>query len=179
LEAILLNALDRLGGVTAWTGPEPKNQDFIHGGLALEVKTSLAKRHSRLTISNEKQLDERPHERLFLTHIRLDESVSQGMTLPGMVARCRTQLESDPVAARLFDDRLMAGGYLDIHAALYAENSWKPTSIRMFAVAGDFPRLTEVNLPLGVGDIHYSIIADDLGPYEVDLEEVISALKGY
>jgi hypothetical protein len=178
LEDVLLNSLDRLGAVTAWTGPEPKNQDFIHGGLALEVKTSLAKRHSRLTINNEKQLDERPHERLFLTHVRLDESVSQGMTLPGMVDRCRAQLESDPVAARLFDDRLMAGGYLDIHAALYAGNSWKPSSVRLFVVDGDFPRLTEANLPPGVGDIRYSIIADDLGSYEVGIDEVILALKG-
>jgi hypothetical protein len=178
LEEVLLKALDRLRAVTAWTGPEPKNQDFIHGGIGLEVKTSLAKRHSRLTISNEKQLDERPHETLFLVHIRLDESASHGATLPALVDRCRAQLESDPVAARLFDERLMSGGYLDIHASLYVENSWKPSSMRSFRVAGDFPRLTEANLPAGVGDIRYSIIADDLGPYEVHLEDVVSELKG-
>lgn len=61
---------------------------------------------------------------------------------------------------------------------VYAQNSWQPTSIRMFVVAGDFPRLTEANLPPGVGDIRYSIIADDLAPYELRREEVISALKG-
>ena len=178
LQEIVLLALDALDAVTAWTGPEPRNQDFIHRGLALEVKASLAKRHSRLTISNEKQLDERPHEQLFLAYVRLDESVSQGVTLPDMVERCRAQLENDLAAARLFDDRLMAGGYLDIHAELYSQNSWKPDCPRLFRVAGDFPRLTEANLPPGVGDIRYSIIADDLGSYEVDSGKVISELKG-
>lgn len=176
-EQLLVKALERLDAVTAWTGPEPKNQDFIHGGIAVEVKTSLAKRHSRLTISNEKQLDERPHEKLFLAHVRLDESASHGETLPDMIGRCRAIVKDDPVAAQLFDHRLMAGGYLDVHAPLYSANSWKASSVRFFRVEGSFPRLTEANLPAGVGDISYSIVADDLGSYEATADEVIAELK--
>lgn len=177
LETMLLQTLDPIEAISAWTGPEPKNQDFIHSGSAIEVKSSLAKRHSRLVISNEKQLDETPHQTLFLAHVRLDESASQGETLPALVKKLRDLLSEDAPAFRLFDDRLMAGGYLDVHARLYG-SSWKVSSIRYYTVEGDFPRLTEANLPAGVGDIRYSIVADDLGAFEVDRDVVVTSLGG-
>jgi hypothetical protein len=176
LEDVVLDALGALEGVTAWTGPEPKNQDFVHEGVALEVKTSLAKRHARLMIANEKQLDERPHRLLLLVYVKLDESAAQGMTLPARVEHCRVLLRSDPVAGRIFDDRLMTGGYLDVHAPLYANSSWRVSGVRFFQVRDAFPRLTDANLPAGVGDVRYSIIADDLGSYELSRGDALSAL---
>lgn len=172
----MLEALDPLDAVTAWTGPDPSNQDFTHAGIAVEVKTSLAKRHARLTIANERQLDERPHRLLLLAHVRLEESVAHGMTLPARVDRCRALLRPDPAAARAFDDALMTGGYLDVHAPLYG-GSWRVSPTRLFEVRDAFPRLTEANLPPGVGDIRYSIIADDLGSWELPRQRAISALR--
>lgn len=174
-EGVVLQSLGPLAAVTAWTGPDPSNQDFTHEGTAIEVKTSLAKRHARLTIANERQLDERPHRLLLLAYVRLDESAAHGMTLSTMVQHCRGLLASDPAAARGFDDRLLAGGYLDVHAQLYV-GSWQVSAMRFFEVRDEFPRLTEANLPPGVGDIRYSIIADDLGAWEVGRQQVISAL---
>lgn len=177
LEGPLLEALGPLAAVTAWTGPDPSNQDFTHEGTAIEVKTSLAKRHARLVITNERQLDERPHRLLLLAYLRLDESAAHGMTLPVLVGRCRGLLQSDPTAARAFDDRLVTGGYLDVHAPLYT-GSWQVSATKFFEVRDAFPRLTEANLPPGVGDIRYSIIADDLGAWETSRQQVISALRG-
>ena len=176
LEEVVLDALGPMEGATAWTGPDPKNQDFIHEGVALEVKTSLAKRHARLAIANERQLDERPHRLLLLVYVRLDESVAEGMTLPGRVERCRTLLQNDPVAARKFDDLLVTGGYLDVHAPLYRNGSWRVSAMRFFEVRDDFPRLTDANLPAGVGDIRYSIVADDLGTWEVSRRDALRGL---
>lgn len=177
LETLLLPRLDALAAVTAWVGPDPAHQDFIHGGAAVEVKTSLAKRHARIIIANEKQLDERPHSSLVLAHLRLDESASLGESLPVVVARLRQLLAGDPPASRLFDDRLMLGGYLDVHAPIYLPNRWRVSSSRFFRVEGEFPRLTEANLPPGVGDIHYSIIADDLGPFEISAADAAALLE--
>jgi hypothetical protein len=39
-----------------------------------------------------------------------------------------------------------------------------------------FPRLTERSLPSGVGDIRYSIIADDLTGYEVSADFIATKL---
>lgn len=177
LETLLLPRLGTLASVTAWVGPDPANQDFIHGGSAVEVKTSLAKRHARISISNEKQLDERPYDALVLAHLRLDESASLGESLPVVVARLRHLLAGDPAASRQLDDRLMLGGYLDVHAPIYLPNRWRVSSSRYFRVEGEFPRLTEANLPPGVGDINYSIIADDLGAFEISATDAAALLE--
>lgn len=177
LEGALLEAIGKLEAVTAWTGPDPANQDFVHDGVAFEVKTSLAKRHARLAIANERQLDERPHRLLLLVYVRLDESVAGGLTLPALVERCRARLQDDIAAARLFDDRLVAAGYLDVHAELYG-GSWRVSAMRFFRVEGEFPRLTDANLPAGVGDIRYSIVADDLGQWELARDDALALLGG-
>jgi hypothetical protein len=177
LESLLIPRLDAVAAVSAWVGPDPAHQDFIHGGTAIEVKTSLAKRHARIIIANEKQLDERPHSALVLAHLRLDESATLGESLPVVVSRLRQLLSADPAAARLFDDQLMLGGFLDVHAPIYVLNRWRLSSSRFFRVDGEFPRLTEADLPAGVGDIHYSIIADDLGPFEITSDEAAFLLE--
>jgi hypothetical protein len=137
----------------------------------------LAKRHSRLWIANEKQLDEAPFRQLALAHVRLDDGSAQGESLPRLVKRCRSRFEQDPFAARHFDNRLLEAGYLDAHASLYESRSWQVSSLRFFHVHGDFPRLTEANLPPGVGDITYSIIADNLVEYERQREQIIASLQ--
>ncbi len=177
LRDLFFAALPPFEAVSAWVGPDPANQDFVHRGVAVEVKSSLAKRHSRLSIANEKQLDETPFRELFLAHVRLDDGSAQGETLPGLVRSCRDRLDHDPYAARKFDNSLLEAGYLDVHAQLYADRSWLVSSLRFFKVVGEFPRLTETNLPPGVGDIRYTIIADDLAQYEYEREDVVASLE--
>lgn len=177
MEQLLVPILGSLAAAECWTGPDPAHQDFIRLGLAIEVKTSLAKRHARLRIANEKQLDERSHENLLLAYINLDESVAHGDSLNMVVQRVRALAADDPAAARILDDRLLAGGYLDVHAPIYDRNRWRAGDARYFRVKGEFPRLTDANLPAGVGDIGYSIIADDLGSYEIGDDEVAALVE--
>lgn len=174
---LFLNVLSPADAVAAWIGPDPGNQDFVHRGIAVEVKSSLAKRHSRLSIANEKQLDETPFRKLFLAHVRLDDGSAQGESLPGLVELCRDRIGQDPFAARHFDNSLLQAGYLDAHAPLYTDRSWQVSSLRFFHVRCAFPRLKEANLPPGVGDIRYSIIADDLAQYECQREQLIASLQ--
>ena len=177
LESLLLGVLNPSDAIGAWRGPDPGNQDFIRLGVAIEVKTTLAKRHSRLPIANEKQLDEAPHSILYLANVRLDESASSGQSRNEMVARCRQLVAIDLHAARLLDDCLLKAGYLDVHAGIYQERRWKVSGCRFFHVRDRFPRLTEANLPPGVGDIKYSVIADDLSEYECERSDVARSLE--
>jgi hypothetical protein len=176
METLLLPRLDPLAAVESWAGPDPAHQDFLRSGLAIEVKTSVAKRHVRILIASEKQLDERPHDTLVVAHLSLDESTAHGDSLPMLVGRVRGLVAHDPVASRVFDDRLLLGGYLDLHAPQY-QRRWRCSGTRYYRVEGDFPRLTEANLPAGVGDIRYSIIADDLEPFELASEDVASLVE--
>jgi hypothetical protein len=177
LESMLLPNLDALAAIEAWAGPDAKHQDYIVAGLAIEVKTSLAKRHARIMITNEKQLDERPHEHLVLAYLQLDESITKGVSLPMVVERVRKLIAAHTAAAAAFDDRLLLGGYLDVHVPLYQRSRWRVADPKFFRVTGTFPRLTEANLPPGIGDIQYSIMADSLGSYEIMAEDVVRLLE--
>ncbi|API57893.1 hypothetical protein BSL82_00085 [Tardibacter chloracetimidivorans] len=177
LEGLFLAAIEPLRAVSSWFGSDSAHQDFVHMGVAVEVKTTLAKRHARIMIANEKQLDERPYSRLILAVIKLDERAENGVTLPQQIARIRTALLTDPLAAKTFDDRLLLADYLDVHSPLY-ETRYHAQTPLLFSVEGNFPRLTEANLPAGVGDIRYSIIADDLNAYALEPAEVTALIEG-
>lgn len=178
LECLCLAEMEAYVAVTSWAGPRAAHQDFTIADAAIEVKTTLAKRHARISVANERQLDERSHRALLLAHVRLEESNASGVALPSLVARLRSQLRSDPAAAREFDNRLMYVGYLDLHTPLYAGSKYRLTGQQYFHVHGNFPRLTEANLPSGVGDIRYTIIADDLSEFEIAREEAVQLVKG-
>ena len=173
LENFCVIELDASEAIISWVGPRAAHQDFKVRDAAIEVKTTLAKRHTRILIANEKQLDELPHRVLLLTHVRLEESNARGITLPALVARLRSVLQHEPVIRREFDSLLMLSGYLDIHAPLYERSRYSVAAQRYFHVQGDFPRLTDAILPPGVGDIRYTIIADDLSDYEITREEAV------
>jgi hypothetical protein len=177
LNRIHLRSLDPLKAVESWAGPDNAAQDFHTGGVAIEVKTSLAKRHSRLRIVSEKQLDERPFRCLFLVHVRLDESFANGLSLPQLVSEIRQKLSTDAAALQEFDSRLLKLGYLTVHEERYRDIKFSVQTLRSFHVRDNFPRLTETSLPPGVGDIAYSIIADDLSTYEVKENFVVSTLS--
>lgn len=173
LESICFPEMETFDAVTSWTGPSASHQDFTIRDSAIEVKTTLSKLHARLAIANERQLDERSHRALLLAHICIQESNARGISLPALVTRIRSQLQSDHLAAREFDDRLMQGGYLDVHAPLYSRGRYRVTDQHYYHIFGSFPRLTEANLPSGVGDIRYTIIAGDLSEYAIPREMAV------
>lgn len=176
LQRVHLQAVDPLAAATSWNGPRRAYQDFETNGAAIEVKTSLAKRHARLTITSEKQLDERPLRALFLAHVALSEATA-GVSLVDLVGRLRALFAEDHAALNEFNLRLMSSGYLDPHAGLYA-TTYEVDRLRLFHVSGAFPRLTGADVPPGVGDLTYTIIADDLAPFETDVPAVVANIGG-
>lgn len=173
LEGLCLTEMDPFEAVTTWAGPAAAHQDFIIRDAAIEVKTALSKRHSRVMVANERQLDERAHRVLLLAFVRLQRSNARGLSLPTLVAQIRTQLKTDIAAGQEFDRRLAQSGYLELHAPLYAPNSYRVTDLKFYQVHAEFPRLTEANLPAGVGDIRYTIIPDNLSDYELTREAAV------
>jgi hypothetical protein len=177
LKDLILPALHPVEAVRSWLGWDYSHQDFKSGGNAIEVKTTIAKRHVKILISNEKQLDDRPYDMLVLAHVRIDESDFKGLSLPDLIAEIRKALSAQPLARQELDDNLFQAGYLENQADLYARPCYSVNDVKIFHVHENFPRLTEANLPTGVGDIHYSIVLSDLGAFEIDRTSLEERLR--
>jgi len=166
------------GAVAAWTGPANAPQDFSFGPVAVEVKTTAANRHQRLSISSERQLDTTHLDRLFLLHLSVDEQEGVGPTLPFIVAAVRGLLAAEPRTQVIFEEKLFAGGYHDVHAERYT-TGYSIREANLFEVTEGFPAITEAQLPACIGDVHYSVAVAACSQWVADRSDLIGALGGH
>ena len=160
--------------VAAWTGPKNRQHDFQFGDVVVEVKTSSAKQHQKLMITSEQQLDETLVGTLFLFHLSVSKVENHADTLPALVQNIRKMLHPDYAATVIFEDALLARGYLDPQSWRYEKTGYTIRDSNFYRVAGKFPRLTERNLPTGVGDLKYSISVSECKHFAVSPEEVMT-----
>lgn len=163
--------------VAGWKGPMQAHQDFQFENGAVEVKTTLAKQPQVVRITSERQLDDSNWSALFLYVLALDVRQDGGENLVSMVAMLRMKLTGDAAAQEQFEDALLAVGYLDNHAELYADRGYVIRSQKAFSVKQEFPRLLERHLPTGIGDVSYGLAVGACESFNVDFETVVAALK--
>lgn len=152
--------------VASWAIPEPLSKDFQYSQGAIEVKCSVAREHTKVHISGERQLDDTGFAVLYLFAVLLEKVVTGGFTLPEIVNSVR-ELLSDEVARSRFEDKLLAYGCLDIHFPRY-ERHFIVQRMRAFRVCPGFPRMPAI-LPDGVGDLNYTVALAACGAFEVEL----------
>jgi len=177
LKSYLLKEVHPDKAVRYWTGPKRRQHDFQFGPVAVEVKTSSAKKHLKLHISSEQQLDETQVEKLFLCYFSVALIENSKDTLPLLVKDIRKLLEATPLALSHFNNSLLESGYLDIHTELYSETGYSIRDSGFFIVEGDFPRIRECELRKGVGELSYTIDLDVCSSYEIDKIEFRRYLK--
>lgn len=168
LSEILIPEIGTRTPVEGWLGPQAMSQDFHLPAATVEVKTSTAKSHTTLAISSARQLDSTGIAKLFLFYLGLDERRQDGDTLPGAVATLRQLLSGDPIAADVFETRLVEAGYLDCHAPLYAPVSYVVRERHAFLVGDGFPRIVEADLRNGVGNVRYTISLSECMHHRVE-----------
>jgi len=156
----------RLGyaaAIVSWAGPRGEPNDFEFAGGFLEIKTTSRQAPDAFRIANLDQLDDRRGPILIAcVRLRADQS---GMTLPSLVSDLRRRLSGvSSQSAADFDARLMAAGFVDIHAPLYP-TAWVVTRIDFYQVREGFPRLTRRDVPSGVQSCSYSVTIADCAPY--------------
>ena len=176
LERHLLPSVPSTFAVTSWTGPIRDVQDFSLGSVAVEVKTTAGKQHQRVRIASERQLDDRGLEALLLFHLSVDDRENVGDTLSLIIQRIRGSLGSDASAAAEFEGLLFAAGYHDIHAPRY-RTGYTVREANIFRVTDGFPRITEVELPEGVGDLSYSVALSACTAFRLDFAEADRILR--
>ena len=164
--------------ISAWTGPKNRQHDFQFGDTVVEIKTCIAKQPQKLQISSEQQLDETLVGTLFIFHLSLSSVENHAETLPALIAQLREMLRTVYMAASTFEEALLKRGYLNTQAWRYQKTGYVVRESNVFRVTGDFPRLTENDLPLGVGDLTYSISVSECKKFTTSLDELISLIRG-
>ncbi|WP_433246121.1 PD-(D/E)XK motif protein [Streptosporangium sp. CA-135522] len=179
LRDCVLPHVDPAEAVESWTGPSGANQDFQLPEVAVETKTSTAKRPRNIRITSERQLDGAGTPVLLLALALLDERRGgTGESLNRLVDRIRERLTS-PVVRAGFDGRLIQAGYLPGQRDLYDEPRYTLRDLCFWHVQGGFPRLIEANLPEGVGDCTYHVSTSGLDQYRATTNEVTGLIGGF
>ncbi|MHA7836180.1 MAG: PD-(D/E)XK motif protein, partial [bacterium] len=100
LRDVFLVHCDAASALSCWRGPESDEQDFIHSGWLIEVKTRLSTADSSVRISSENQLDTVSGS-ISLCNQRLSISADaspEARSLNGLVEEVRDNVEADAVA---------------------------------------------------------------------------------
>lgn len=160
--------------VESWVGPLDGVQDFVLGTGALEVKSTLAPSGFSARIGSLAQLDDSVRQPLFLIGMRLSQD-DIGHGLPALVHAARESVKQEPAAACALDDRLIAGGYFDMHADRHTRR-FKLSATIVVRVSDGFPRLTAGSVPLGVSSVTYDIDLDNATGLRIDITTALKQL---
>jgi hypothetical protein len=169
--------------VAGWKAPGGTHQDFQFPTASVEVKGTSAKQPHSVRINSERQLDATGTGRLFLHVVILDErdvpeADDLGTTLPGMVHAARSAFSRDAVASGMFEDRLLAAGWLDADAPRYEGRRWTVRVEQTYAVTEGFPRITETTLPPGIGSVSYELSLAACRTFLTSAHDMLNALAG-
>ena len=168
-----LKNADIITGINYWRGHSRKYQDFSFPSGNVEIKTTIKKEHRTVIITSEKQLDDIGLISLYLYCIAMNITENEGNSLPGIIKEIRETISTTPNALRLFNRYLMNAGYLDEHEQNY-ENTYAVNKEYFFKVTEGFPRI--IKLPVGVGDVKYSVVLSACKNFEADINEAIKNL---
>jgi hypothetical protein len=163
--------------INSWKGVEKSVQDFQFADWAVEIKTTHGKNQQKLHISSERQLDISIIPRIFLLHYSLEVRHNYGETLNDLVDDVLKILSDSPAAHNLFRLKLLEAGYFDIHRQLYFETGYSIRQENIYKITDDFPKITEAQIPSGVGDVRYSLIVSENDDWIINEEELFSKLK--
>lgn len=177
LRFFLTNNSDKNYCVKSWLGPEKSIQDFQYSNWAVEVKTTHGNNHQKIHITSERQLDDSIIEKIFLFHLSLDVRVGNGESLNMIIDTVSELLNHNTMASNLFKLKLLESGYFDIHKPLYDERGYTIRQENIYRVTDNFPRIIENQIPIGVGDVRYSIVLSESEEWRINHQTLIGELK--
>lgn len=176
LRFFLKNNSDKNYCVKSWLGPENSIQDFQYANWAVEVKTTHGNNHQKIHITSERQLDDSIIEKIFLFHLSLDIRVGNGESLNILIDEVSELLKENTIASNLFKLKLLESGYFEVHRPLYEERGYTIRQENIYRVTGNFPRITENQIPIGVGDVRYSIVLSESEEWRISNETLIAEI---
>ena len=171
----LIPKIGPMPAIVGWTGGEHALHDFQFPRVSVEVKTSSANHPQNIHISSERQLDDAGLDALFLLVISLSVMERSGETLPEIIDDIRGKINDYPSSMVRFEELLIGYGYLDTHAAKY-NKGYYARSVAGYRVKDGFPRILEKNLPVGIGDVSYSVSLSACEEYKIDAKIILDTI---
>lgn len=148
-----------------WTGADRTNHDFQIGTNGIEIKSTSSKEHRKFVVASEKQLDSTGLDHLYLVLYGLNIHANMpGGTLPALIDEIEMLIQDEQIAVFLFTVKLAKSGYHPNHRDDYTVG-FSVGIIKTYEVAESFPRLLSNNLPNGIGDLKYSVVAAACEPF--------------
>jgi hypothetical protein len=176
LRKFLINSTDKITCLKSWLGSEKSIQDFQDSNWALEVKTTHGNNHQKIQISSERQLDDSLIGKVFLYHLSLDIRKGNGESLNSLIDEVSEILLENIIGSNLFKLKLLQSGYYPSNRPLYEEKGYSIRQENIYWVKGNFPRLIENQIPIGVGDVKYSIVLSETEEWRINQNELFKEL---
>jgi hypothetical protein len=108
-------------------------------------------------------------------HLSLETVRDADETLPMIVADLRRTVRGTPAEGPL-EDRLLAAHYSDMHEANYARTGYALRRLTALRAVEGSPRITERDLPDGVGSVQYPLAIDACRARVVPIEAIAHAI---
>lgn len=148
----------RPGGLAAWRGPDRAVHDFARGGVALEVKATMARAGWRCVVHGLDQLEAPTGGSLYLSFARLELVDTGGVSIPEQLEA----LVATGVDAADLHARAGRAGLGATHLAEAKKFKFARVERRVWQVVGAFPRLITASLasgalPAGVVGVAYEL----------------------
>jgi hypothetical protein len=150
---------------------------FLHVVVVDEREVESSRRGDEALIPLTPALSPSDGAREFKMSLLTSVATKSGQSLPALIADTRADLSADPVALAAFNDRLLDRGWLDAHASRYEGRRWTVRDERTYQVRRGFPRLVEVDLPTGVGDVNFAVSLAACEPFAAPLSGMLGALS--
>ncbi|MED4582512.1 PD-(D/E)XK motif protein [Brevibacillus choshinensis] len=157
--------------IEAWQGPRLLPHDFQLPGFAVEVKAVSTKLHQKLKINSEKQLDDRAAGTLYIYHLSIQPGKSAGESLTDLIDALRDRFTGHALQSQ-FEELLFLSGYSDNHRAHYEKIKYTIRNESVYLVREGFPRITELDLLQGIGDVSYTIATASCTPFAVPISDL-------
>lgn len=177
LRKFLQNIPDHDNCINSWKGVGKSVQDFQFADWAVEIKTTHGKNQQKLHISSERQLDIAFVPRIFLIHYSLEVRQNHGETLNSIIENLLEMLSDSPSANNVFRLKLLEAGYFEVHLHLYTGTDYSIRQKNIYRITDDFPKISEAQIPSGVGDVRYSLIVSANEDWILNEELLFQNLK--
>lgn len=179
LHGLLMPEIGIRDAIKAWRGPTGAPKDFEVGRICLEVKARRGAARPFVAISSEDQLDPAGTDALFLYVVEIDvapENSDAAFTLTDIARRVRDAVDLDQVTIELFEQLLVASGFLWDDD--YTDFRWIAGPHRLFRVQDDFPSITRAEVGAGVSRVRYEVSLTECDPYRIADADFKLMLKG-
>lgn len=162
--------------VNYWKGPTRHRIDFVKNNIGVEIKTLSPKIREEIRISSEKQLElSTVIQKIYLYILKIEATQSDGQTIQDLIDLIRTQLlDRAPSSLVRFNDLLMELYILD---NIYKDVFFYVHQEEAYEVGKQFPRLTSIDIPVGVSNVSYAIDLSHCIDYKIETDKVYYSSK--